>query len=71
MASSIESETSLTDANQISTNEEYTNIIDLPTTNEDTNSNESLLTSTSRTTGQTPIGAKLIKKLEILGIVFK
>jgi len=57
MASSTESET-----NQISSDEHLTQIIDL--INEDTNIDE----STPRTSGQTAIGAKLVKKLETLGI---
>jgi hypothetical protein len=61
MASNTEPET-----NQISSDEQLTQIIDL--INEDTNIDES---PTLTTPGQTAIGAKLIKKLETLGISSK
>ncbi len=61
MASSTESET-----NQISSDEHLTQIID-----EDTNTDESPTLTTSRMPGQTAIGAKLVKKLETLGISSK
>jgi len=56
MASSTESET-----NQISSDEHLT----------DTNTDESPTLTTSRIPGQTAIGAKLVKKLETLGISSK
>ncbi len=61
------------DSNQISSDEQLSQIIDsinLATTCEDTNTDESQSKSstTTRTAGQTAIGAKLVKKLETLGI---
>jgi hypothetical protein len=64
MASNTEPET-----NQISSDEQLTQIIDL--INEDTNIDESPTLTTTRTPGQTAIGAKLVKKLETLGILSK
>jgi hypothetical protein len=63
------------DSNQISSDEQLSQIIDsinLSTTCEDTNTDESQSkssTTTTRTAGQTAIGAKLVKKLETLGIL--
>jgi len=60
------------DSNQISSDEQLSQIIDsinLSTTCDDTNTDESqskLPTTTTRTAGQTAIGAKLVKKLETL-----
>jgi hypothetical protein len=62
------------DSNQISSDEQLSQIIDsinLSTTCDDTNTDESQSKSsstTTRTAGQTTIGAKLVKKLETLGI---
>lgn len=62
------------DSNQISSDEQLSQIIDsinLSTACEDTNNDESQSKSsvtTTRTAGQTAIGAKLVKKLETLGI---
>ena len=62
------------DSNQISSDEQLSKIIDsinLETACEDTNTDESqskTSLSTTRTAGQTAIGAKLVKKLETLGI---
>jgi hypothetical protein len=63
------------DSNQISSDEQLSQIIDsinLSTSCEDTNIDESQSkssTTTTRTAGQTAIGAKLVKKLETLGIL--
>ncbi len=68
MASNIESETNENvtfDTNQISSDEQLTQIIEA--INEDTNTDESPSITTTRTPGQTAIGAKLVKKLETLG----
>ncbi len=68
MASNIESETNENvtfDTNQISSDEQLTQIIEA--INEDTNTDESPSITTARTPGQTAIGAKLVKKLETLG----
>jgi hypothetical protein len=62
------------DSNQISSDEQLSQIIDsinLATACEDSNTDESQSKSTTTTTriaGQTAIGAKLVKKLETLGI---
>jgi hypothetical protein len=63
------------DSNQISSDEQLSQIIDsinLSTICEDTNTDESQSQSstitTTRTAGQTAIGAKLVKKLETFGI---
>jgi hypothetical protein len=62
------------DSNEISSDEQLSQIIDsinLSTTCEDTNTDEAQSkssTTTSRTAGQTAIGAKIVKKLETLGI---
>jgi len=62
------------DSNQISSDEQLSQIIDSinhSTICEDTNTDESqskLSTTTTRPAGQTAIGAKLVKKLETLGI---
>jgi hypothetical protein len=61
------------DSNQISSDEQLAQIIDsinLSTTCEDTITDESKSSppTTTRTAGQTAIGAKLVKKLETLGI---
>lgn len=74
MASNTESEINETeniafDSNQISSDEQFTQIID--SINENTNTEESPTTTTAaaRTPGQTAIGAKLVKKLEKFGIL--
>ncbi|CAF1455899.1 unnamed protein product [Rotaria sp. Silwood1] len=65
------------DTNQISSNEQLSQIIDsinFSTSCEDTNTDESQSkssTTTTRTSGQTAIGAKLVKKLEILAATSK
>lgn len=70
----INDETHSFDSNQISSDEQLSEIIDsinLATSCEDVNNDESELKSsitTTRTSGQTAIGAKLVKKLETLGI---
>jgi hypothetical protein len=62
------------DSNQISSDEQLSQIIDsinLSSSCEDTNTDESQSkssTTTTRTAGQTAIGAKLAKKLETFGI---
>ena len=62
------------DSNQISSDEQLSQIIDsinLSTTCDDANTDESQLkssTTTTRTAGQTAIGAKLVKKLETFGM---
>ena len=62
------------DSNQISSDEQLSQIIDsinLSSACEDTNTDESqskTSSTTTRTAGQTAIGAKLVKKLETLGI---
>lgn len=59
------------ESNQISSDEQLSQIIDsinLAATSDETNVDESQSkSSTNRTTGQTAIGAKLVKKLETLG----
>ncbi|CAF3544045.1 unnamed protein product [Rotaria sordida] len=66
------------DTNQISSDEQLSQIIDsinLSTACEDTNTDESQTksssTTTTRTSGQTAIGAKLVKKLETLAATSK
>ncbi len=65
------------DSNQISSDEQLSQIIDsinLSSTCEDTNTDESQTkssTTTTRPAGQTAIGAKLVKKLESLCILIK
>ncbi len=66
------------DSNQISSDEQLSQIIDsinLSTTCDDTNTDESQskssTTTTTRPAGQTAIGAKLVKKLETFGMSIK
>ncbi|CAF3662591.1 unnamed protein product [Rotaria sp. Silwood1] len=65
------------DTNQIPSDEQLSQIIDsinLSTSCEDTNTDESQIkssTTTTRTSGQTAIGAKLVKKLETLAATSK
>lgn len=65
------------DSNQISSDEQLSQLIDsinLSSACEDTNVDESQSKSSATTTrpaGQTAIGAKLVKKLETLGILIK
>lgn len=65
------------DSNQISSDEQLSQIIDsinLSTSCEETPIDESQSkpsTTTTRPTGQTAIGAKLVKKLETLGILIE
>ncbi len=73
MASTIESEINENvsfGSNQISSDEQFTQIID--SINKDTNTDESpSIAATNRTPGQTAIGAKVLKKLETFGISSK
>jgi hypothetical protein len=56
------------DSNQISSDEQFSQIIDSINLSA-TNTDESPLTTSTRTPGQTAIGAKLVKKLETFGIL--
>ena len=65
MTSTIEPETNENvplESNETSSDQQLTQI-------NDSNTDESSSTTTTRTSGQTAIGAKLVKKLETLGIL--
>lgn len=74
MASNIETERTeniSSDSKEILTDEQSTEKVvsnNLSSTQENTNYEEILSTTSNRSTGQTAIGAKIIKKLEKIGI---